>query len=145
MEVRIIVPGQPEPQGRPRFSRKGRFVQTYDPPKSKQYKERVKYHAKKYAPEILLQGELEIEVLVYKRNLKSFNKSQTVDAEAKLLRPISKPDIDNYAKGILDALKGIIWEDDGQVVDLIARKYYSAKPRAEIIVRQLSATQQNLL
>ncbi|OJG60972.1 hypothetical protein RV08_GL000365 [Enterococcus mundtii] len=92
----------------------------------------------------LLTGELEVEVLIFKETLKSFNKAKRIDAEAKLLRPITKPDADNYAKGVLDALKGIVWKDDGQVVDLIARKYYSSEPRVEIYIRELTATQQQL-
>lgn len=43
----------------------------------------------------------------------------------------TKPDADNYAKAILDALgdwKGrgpIVWKDDGQVCDLFVRKRYA--------------------
>ena len=35
----------------------------------------------------------------------------------------SKPDVDNIAK-LKDALKGIVWVDDAQVVELLARKFY---------------------
>ena len=34
-------------------------------------------------------------------------------------------DIDNVPKPILDALKGVVFEDDSQVTDLICRKRYS--------------------
>lgn len=143
-EIKIIVPGKPVPQGRPRFTRKGNFVSTYDPKPSADYKKRVKRFASKIQIDDLLSGELEVEVLIFKETLKSFNKTKQIDAEARILRPITKPDADNYAKGILDALKGIVWKDDGQVVDLIARKYYSAEPRVEIYIRELTATQQQL-
>ena len=36
----------------------------------------------------------------------------------------SKPDADNYAKLILDALNGVLWRDDAQVVRLFAEKVY---------------------
>lgn len=143
-EVCLVIPGQPVPQGRPRFARRGNFVSTYDPPESKKYKKHVQYHAKKAAPEKLLEGALVVEVWVYKKSLKSFSNQKRVDAEAGILRPTTKPDADNYAKGILDALKEIIWKDDGQVVDLIARKYYSEKPRVEIRVKELNAIQEKL-
>lgn len=39
--------------------------------------------------------------------------------------PSVRPDIDKYARGFLDALNGVVWRDDGQVVDLVARKRYA--------------------
>lgn len=40
--VRIRVDGEPVAQGRPRFARRGGFVQAYDPKKSKDYKQRIR-------------------------------------------------------------------------------------------------------
>lgn len=143
MEIKFTVPGQPVPQGRPRFTTKP-FMRTYDPPKSAKYKRKVKMFAEKIAPKQPLQGELFVEVLVFKETLKSFSKTKKVAAEARTLRPTTKPDADNYAKGILDAVKGVIWEDDGQVVDLVTRKFYSETPRAEITIREISGVQEKL-
>ena len=39
--------------------------------------------------------------------------------------PRVRPDIDNYAKVILDALNGIYWTDDGIICDLQIRKFYN--------------------
>ncbi len=143
-EIKIIVPGEPVPQGRPRFARKGNFVQTYDPPKSKQYKKIVAFYANQVAPKQLLTGPVEIEFLIFKSTLKSFSRKKAEAAELRALRPTTKPDADNYAKGAMDALKKIIWEDDGQVVNVIAKKYYSANPRMEITVRPLEVQQEKL-
>lgn len=140
MEIKITVPGQPQPQGRPKFTTKP-FVRAYDPPKSAAYKKLVAYHAMQHKPKQLLEGELSVEILVFKESLKSFSKKKMELAESGQLRPTTKPDADNYAKGPLDALKGIIWKDDGQVVDLVARKFYSSKPRIEVTVRTLDETQ----
>jgi Holliday junction resolvase RusA-like endonuclease len=43
----------------------------------------------------------------------------------KRLHPTTKPDLDNYAK-TLDALNGIVWVDDSQVVKMISEKRYAA-------------------
>lgn len=144
MEIKIIVPGEPVPQGRPKFTTKP-FVRAYDPPKSAAYKKLIARHAMQQKPKHLLDGELEVQIHIFKGSLKSFSKKKAELAEARLLRPTTKPDADNYAKGPLDALKGIIWKDDGQVVDLIARKFYSSEPRIEITVRSLEEQQINLL
>lgn len=143
MEVRFTVPGQPVPQGRPLFSTKP-FPHAYDPPKSREYKEKVKKYAETVELEHPLQGELFAEVLIFKETLKGFSKVKKAAAEARMLRPITKPDADNYAKGVLDAVKGVIWQDDGQVVDLVARKFYSEIPRVEVTVKEISSVQEQL-
>ncbi|WP_324295211.1 RusA family crossover junction endodeoxyribonuclease [Limosilactobacillus reuteri] len=53
-------------------------------------------------------------------------------------RPIVKPDTDNYIKSTLDGLNGLLWEDDNQIVKIVAEKYYSDHPRVEIEVRDLN-------
>lgn len=61
------------------------------------------------------------------------------DQEAALsgaIRPTSRPDWDNYGK-ITDALNGIVWKDDSQVVDGRSIKYYSDKPALRIEVREM--------
>ncbi|WP_406565702.1 RusA family crossover junction endodeoxyribonuclease [Limosilactobacillus reuteri] len=52
-------------------------------------------------------------------------------------RPIVKPDTDNYIKSTLDGLNGLLWEDDNQIVKIVAEKYYSDRPRIEIEVERL--------
>lgn len=50
-------------------------------------------------------------------------------------RPVvTRPDVDNYAKLVLDALNGIAWKDDGQVYYCASEKIYSDEPRIEIVV-----------
>lgn len=39
--------------------------------------------------------------------------------------PTVTPDLDKLSRAVLDALTGIAWEDDAQVVELHARKTYS--------------------
>jgi crossover junction endodeoxyribonuclease RusA len=40
---------------------------------------------------------------------------------------ITKPDLDKLVRGIFDALTGIRWRDDAQVVELLATKRYAAR------------------
>jgi len=43
-----------------------------------------------------------------------------------------KPDSDKLARGCLDALTGVAYRDDSQVVDVHARKHYGEPERVEI-------------
>jgi Holliday junction resolvase RusA-like endonuclease len=65
---------------------------------------------------------------------KSKLKSQS--AEAGVIRPLTKPDVDNFAK-VIDALNGIVWPDDNQVVELTVEKFYSSRPRLELTASEL--------
>lgn len=61
---------------------------------------------------------------------------------------VKKPDVDKLARSCADALKGVVWNDDSQVTDLIARKRYVAVDgfaRAEITVREVPETTGSLL
>lgn len=45
-----------------------------------------------------------------------------------------RPDVDKLSRAVLDALTGIVYEDDAQVVELIACKQYGDRPGADITI-----------
>lgn len=138
--ITFTVYGEPVAQGRPKASTSTGFVKMYDPKKSKDYKDYVKLAASEHAPDALLEGPLGMVLTVYRSIPKSISKSpkKAMLAEAGHIVPITKPDVDNYLKGVKDALKGVIWKDDSQVVEVFARKRYSARPRIEVKIKELS-------
>lgn len=135
--IQFTVYGEPVAQGRPKFSSAGGFTRAYDPAKSRDYKDYVRLAAREYAPAALLEGPLGIAVTAYRSTPKSFGKKKAAEAERGGILPVTKPDADNYLKGVKDALKGIIWKDDSQVVDAFVKKRYSSKPRIEIKIKEL--------
>lgn len=54
----------------------------------------------------------------------------------RMVRPIPsvKPDLDNYLKGVMDAFNEAMWHDDGQVVEVVAKKVYHTG-QAKIIIK----------
>lgn len=58
------------------------------------------------------------------------------------LRPTVKPDLDKLLRSTLDALTGIAWRDDAQIVSAEVVKEYAGKagPGADIEVIELPAT-----
>ncbi len=135
--IEFTIYGEPVAQGRPRFARRGKFTQAYDPPDSREYKKYVKLLASQNRPHTPIEGPVELKLLIYRPLLKSMSKKKKAAAVAGALRPIKKPDVDNVAKGIMDAMTGIIWADDKQVVGLQVSKYYSEQPRVEVQVIEL--------
>lgn len=55
--------------------------------------------------------------------------------------PIVPPDLDKLARGLLDGIgqSEVIWGDDSQVIELIARKFYAddREPGAEVKIIEL--------
>ena len=79
---------------------------------------RVQGHvAGEWAPRPPLEGPLQVQIVI--RLLKPASKPKK-----KPCWPTSKPDSDNYAKLVLDALNGVLWRDDSQVCRLFVEKAY---------------------
>lgn len=137
MTIQFTVYGTPVAQGRPRATTVNGNVRMYDPANSRDFKKYVRLVASEHRPSTLLYGPLAMKVDIYKPSLKSFSKKKSIAAEKGELRPVTKPDVDNYVKGIKDALKSVIWKDDSQVVDLHISKWYSETPRVEVIIKEI--------
>ena len=57
------------------------------------------------------------------------------------LRPTKKLDADNIAKAVCDALNGLAYHDDTQVVDLqIIKRYTEYRPRVAVLIDDITLT-----
>src|SRR5690625_2052289 len=136
--VEFKITGEHLAQGRPRAG-KTRYGKTimYDPQNSRDYKQFVGLVARQHAPKTKLEGALSVRMKIYRQIPKSTTKKNRALFLAGIKRPVVKPDIDNFTKGVLDALNHIIYTDDSQVVDLNASKYYSDNPRVELEIKEI--------
>lgn len=129
--ARYIFNIAPEAQARPRATRMGRGIRLYDPKKTADFKKQL--HLLALAKHVVpIQEALSVEIWFYRAVQKSISKKERLRRTTGHIRPIVKPDTDNYIKSTLDALNGILWRDDAQIVDLTAHKFYSDNPRIEI-------------
>jgi Holliday junction resolvase RusA-like endonuclease len=137
MMIVYSVYGEPIGKGRPRFAKRGNFVSTYTPQKTKTYEDEIRLMAKAAmgGSEPL---ETPVTVAIYIRVgiPASFSKQKRKDALANIERPTKKPDIDNIAKCFLDGMNGIVYLDDKQVVSLHITKVYSETPAVEVMVKE---------
>ena len=53
--------------------------------------------------------------------------------------PLKKPDMDNIVKVVADALNGVAYQDDKQVILVSAKKAYSAMEGLDITVEEYSS------
>ncbi|MUU07915.1 MAG: RusA family crossover junction endodeoxyribonuclease [Phascolarctobacterium sp.] len=137
-EILITIPGEPCAQGRPRISTAGGFPRAYDPAKSRNYKAFVKLIAQE---EIPVQGwrytelPLAVTITAYMSIPSSKSKKFKQAAALGVERPTKKPDIDNIFKCVTDALSGIAYKDDKQIVAATVNKRYAEVPRVEVLIR----------
>lgn len=53
------------------------------------------------------------------------------------LQPVVKPDLDKLVRATGDALTGVIYHDDAQVVEITARKLYGAVESVRVIAEEV--------
>ncbi|MGM0210326.1 hypothetical protein IGK20_000943 [Enterococcus sp. AZ112] len=137
--MRIILPIEPKPQSRPRFARRGNYVQTYEDRAMKEYKNQVKNYLRKSRAKLIEKGPISAHVTFYIHPPKSAlsNKQKRLEVELERKYCDKKSDLDNYLKAILDASNKILFSDDGQVAKIITEKKYSYNPRIEIEICEI--------
>lgn len=109
---------------RPKFSRAGNFIRTYTPEQTINYENFVKMCWMNSGAE-KLKGNI-IAVIVARFIIpQSYSKKKRKELNGGYCP--KKPDCDNIAKSILDALNGIAYDDDSQIIDLSVTKLYSAE------------------
>lgn len=132
--ILVELPGAPQGKGRPRFARRGKFISTYTPEKTRTYESMLQgaaIVAMKGQPP--LEGPLRCEVEAVFPVPQSWSKKKKSDALIGLVRPTGKPDWDNLAK-VLDAFNAVVWRDDTQVVRGLIEKLYGEVPKLRVMV-----------
>ena len=130
----IRVPGEIRGKGRPRFARRGSFVQTYSDTRTVSAENWVRSCAVDQVGQPVLEGPLTLSVVVTCTIPPSWTRKRQRDALTGVIRPIGRPDADNTLKLICDSLNKIIWLDDSQLVDVRMVKRYGNEPGALLTV-----------
>lgn len=139
MELQYTVIGIAKPQARPkvfhRTLKNGKnFVSTYSPKTDwfgLVYTESLK---QKNLLKNRLSGALRLNLLFCMPIPKSISKKK----KEKLFYVSKRPDIDNLAKAVMDAINQVgLWEDDSQIAVLEVSKIYAEEPRCVIYIQEL--------
>jgi Holliday junction resolvase RusA-like endonuclease len=117
--VKFFAPGEPKGKGRPRFNPKGR---PFTPDNTRAYEEEIRWAAqdamkgrKPFAGAVVLSV-----CACYDCRLQPKNGHP--------LFKVSKPDLDNIVKLVLDGMNKIVFKDDAQVCIITATKAYGPEP-----------------
>lgn len=130
------IEGKPVGKGRPRFRRMGNFVQTYTPEKTAEYEKLVRIRFQN-AGGVITDKPVRVEITAFFAPPKSTKKRDKAEMLMNKILPTKKPDCDNIAKIILDALNQIAYKDDSQVIELVVKKRHLAEAKVTVHIEEI--------
>ena len=140
MRFNFTADGLPKGQPRARAFAFGGKARMYDPGTAENWKSCVALAAKPVLPATPLDGPLTLSLAFrFPRPKSHFTKKGL-----RLTAPVyvtAKPDLDNAAKAIMDALTQLgAWKDDAQVATLNVLKVYGDRPGCDVSIGTLPVT-----
>ena len=139
MNLYFEFPGEPKAVQSMKVALAGKFIRKYQPKETVEWKNYIKLQALRQLPGgfFCLDTPCVISASFCFSLPKSARKRDRICVEDGIDIPkATRPDLtDNLFKGLIDALTGVVWKDDAQIVGVInSYKLYSARPRIELHV-----------
>lgn len=132
--IKFTIMGEPVGKGRPKFDTRGPYVRAVTPKKTANYETLAKLEYEAQCPGRFFPREMALgmKITVYKASPSSTSKRKLTQMLERIIRPGKKPDWDNIGKIICDALNGVAFHDDAQIVDGHVVKLYAEQPRVDV-------------
>lgn len=126
----------PRPQKQTYFTRRGCF----DP--SNGSKQALIWQIKPHAPAKPIEGPVSVIITFYMPIPKATNKKTREQMLNGVCLHVRRPDLDNMAYMVTNAMKELVYEDDSQIVDLKISKRYGEVPKTVIKVIEVDYGQE---
>ena len=134
--VTFTIDGLPVPKGRPKFSSRGGFARVYTPKKTADYEAQVKAAAEQAMQREPLETPVSVYLYFRLPIPQSYSKTAKEGCLSGFKRHTKRPDLDNLAKSVLDALNEVVWADDSQIVSLHITKVYASAPGVDVHIAE---------
>jgi Holliday junction resolvase RusA-like endonuclease len=130
--IEFFVPGKPVPMARPRVTRTGH---AYTPKACAEYKAIVAAAAREAMKgREMLTDAVQVRVGFYFPVPKSWRAGKAFAARNGMFPHTARPDLDNLYKAVTDALNGIVYKDDSQIIFCTIGKRYRDKAGVSVRV-----------
>lgn len=131
----FFIAGEVQAKQRPKFN--GRFA--YTPKETVSYENLVKLQYQAQCGNYRYPDDVPLIVAIFvhiepPQSASNIKKTRMLNQAE---YPLKKPDVDNVAKIILDALNGIAYRDDKQVVTLIVKKLYAGESGVGVTISEV--------
>ena len=135
--VTFKVDADPVGKQRARYAKRGNFVQTYTPDKTRNYESLIKEAAiEAMGNSEILETPVNLYLYIRAPIPKSLPKKRLEACLNGLEKPIKKPDASNVLKSIEDAMNGVVYKDDSQIVNIHVAKVYSSVAGVDVCVKE---------
>jgi len=131
-QIEAVIYVSPTAKGRPKATKFGGHAHLYTPARTR-----------KSEAEIIatIRKELQADFNAFDKNMPlhlsaTFFIPKPASSPKKVIYPVKRPDLDNYAKTLLDALNKYIFLDDSQIVSMRLRKAFGSPPRIQLLIRE---------
>ena len=132
IDVNFQIPGPLRGKQRPRSTKMGRM---YTPKETVNAEAYIKFlAAEAMGDEEPLEGPIKLVVYICVEIPMSFSKTKRAAALEGLEYPTTKPDLDNCVKLLADAMNGVVYKDDKQIVTLVVSKLYSSAAHTRVYI-----------
>ena len=135
MVADFVIHAAPTGKARPRVTRFG----TYTPKKTKQYEDLVQAE---FISQCLGVNFGDSPLVIYVKAIypipKSASKAKHMRMISGEIRPKVKPDFDNVCKAVCDALNGLAYNDDAQIVEAHCFKFYGEIPMVCVSIEEVA-------
>ena len=137
--MEFIIEGKPQGKARPRVVRNRYTGKTHGvtPAQTKSYEDLIRLTYRQAKGIYFAESPLQVSIEAYYPMPKGFSKAKRNEAVNGKIRPCTKPDCDNIIKIILDALNGLAYYDDKQVICVSCNKYYAESGYVKVKIDEL--------
>ena len=135
--VTFAVNANPVGKQRARYVKRGNFVSTYTPEKTRTYETLIKEAAiEAMGSSEPLETPVSLYLYIRVPIPKSYSKKKVEGCLNGSEKPIRKPDSSNILKSIEDGMNSIVYRDDSQIVNHHVTKVYSTLAGVDICVKE---------
>lgn len=138
--ITFLVESKPQGKARARtfYDKRADKMRSVTPQQTKSYEDLIRWSYKAAGGKYMGEKLAKVEIQAFYPIPKSWSKKKRNDAIFERIRPTTKPDCDNIIKVVLDALNGVAYYDDKQVVSVSCDKFYGETGYLRVRIQEIT-------
>lgn len=138
MKITFFVESKPQGKARARtfYDKRADKMRSVTPQNTKSYEDLIRWSYRAAGGQYMGESLIRVDIQAFYPIPKSWSKKKLAAAIEGAIRPTTKPDCDNIIKVVLDALNGVAYYDDKQVIATSCEKHYGNTGYLQVTVNE---------